>query len=105
MVLNYCTYNLKSPPDFGYYGKWVVMPTTRKGIHVGNLTYNNGDAVENHLLGDIMKSVKPWLAEVMDKVKVGHRSCQRSLKEGKKFKVHIYIYIYMETKKGMFRVR
>ncbi len=35
-------------------------------MHVGNLTYNSGVAVEKHLLADVMKSVKPWIEELVN---------------------------------------
>ena len=46
------------------------MPEVRKAIHVGNLTYNDGSAVEKHLLKDVMDTVKPWIAVLMDNYKV-----------------------------------
>ncbi|EEC06009.1 serine carboxypeptidase, putative, partial [Ixodes scapularis] len=42
----------------------------RKAIHVGKLTFNDGDAVKAHLLEDIMKSVKPWLTVLIENYKV-----------------------------------
>ena len=46
------------------------MPEVRKAIHVGNLTYNDGSAVEKHLLKDVMDTVKPWVAVLMNNYKV-----------------------------------
>ncbi|KAL1421163.1 hypothetical protein MTO96_023333 [Rhipicephalus appendiculatus] len=57
----------KNPEFFDYYQAFVDTPEVRKAIHVGNLTFNNGDATEKHLREDIMQSVKPWLASLMDK--------------------------------------
>ncbi|XP_065287707.1 probable serine carboxypeptidase CPVL [Dermacentor albipictus] len=57
----------KEPESFGWYHAFVDSPVVRKAIHVGNLTFNNGDATESHLQEDIMQSVKPWLASLMDK--------------------------------------
>ncbi|XP_054933162.2 probable serine carboxypeptidase CPVL [Dermacentor andersoni] len=57
----------KEPESFGWYHAFVDSPVVRKAIHVGNLTFNNGDATEKHLQEDIMQSVKPWLASLMDK--------------------------------------
>lgn len=66
----YYNFLLSSEPEcFSYYHAFVDSPTVRKAIHVGNLTFNNGDATENHLKEDIMQSVKPWLAALMDKDK------------------------------------
>ena len=39
-------------------------PKTRREIHVGNLTFHDGQKVEQFLIEDIMKSVKPWIEEV-----------------------------------------
>jgi len=46
------------------------MPEVRKAIHVGNLTYNDGSTVEKYLLKDVMDTVKPWVAVLMDNYKV-----------------------------------
>jgi hypothetical protein len=48
----------------------LADPSVRKAIHVGNLTYNDGTAVEKHLLNDVMDSVKPWITTLMDNYKV-----------------------------------
>ena len=60
----------KEPADFDYYGTYLANPAIRKAIHVGNLTYNSGDAVEKHLLNDVMDTVKPWIGPLMDNYKV-----------------------------------
>ncbi|XP_077514994.1 putative serine carboxypeptidase CPVL [Amblyomma americanum] len=57
----------REPKCFGYYHSFVDSPVVRRAIHVGNLTFNNGDETESHLREDIMQSVKPWLASLMDK--------------------------------------
>ncbi|KAL3186968.1 hypothetical protein MRX96_004771 [Rhipicephalus microplus] len=57
----------REPEGFGNYHAFVDSPAIRKATHVGNLTFNNGDATESHLKEDIMQSVKPWLASLMDK--------------------------------------
>ncbi|KAL3186970.1 hypothetical protein MRX96_004773 [Rhipicephalus microplus] len=48
----------KNPEFFTYYQAFVDSPEIRKVIHVGNLTFNNGEATEKHLREDIMQSVK-----------------------------------------------
>ena len=58
------------PDDTGYYSKWLTLPDVRHSLHVGNLTYSDGSKVEEHLLNDIMQSVKPQLAETMNYYKV-----------------------------------
>ena len=47
-----------------YYMKYVNSPAVRLAIHVGNLTFNDGVTVEQHLIPDVMQSVKPWIEEV-----------------------------------------
>jgi vitellogenic carboxypeptidase-like protein len=61
---------LQQPDEFEYYGNYVAKPNVRAAIHVGNLTYNSGTAVETHLTNDIMDTVKPWIATLMDNYKV-----------------------------------
>ena len=59
----------EGPKDLGYYNQLIEKDYIRKAIHVGNLTYNDGKKVEQFLLKDIMKSVKPWIQEIMDHYK------------------------------------
>jgi vitellogenic carboxypeptidase-like protein len=59
-----------APDDFSYYSSYLGMDDTRRAIHVGNLTYNEGNNVEMHIINDIMQSVKPWVATLMDNYKV-----------------------------------
>jgi len=59
-----------SPAEFDYYPNLLALPEIRRAIHVGNLTYNSGEKVEQMIVNDIMDSVKPWLAEVMNYYKV-----------------------------------
>lgn len=56
----------KTPTEFERYPKFIQTADVRRAIHVGNRTYNDGVAVEKHLLLDVMKSVKPWIAELLD---------------------------------------
>ncbi|XP_076326712.1 putative serine carboxypeptidase CPVL [Tachypleus tridentatus] len=60
----------EAPENFGFYNQYLAFPGVRKAIHVGNLTYNDGSIVEDYLLEDIMKSVKPWIEILMDNYKV-----------------------------------
>lgn len=60
----------QEPDDFNYYGSYLAQPEIRKAIHVGNLTYHSGDAVEKHLLNDVMDTVKPWITTLMENYKV-----------------------------------
>ncbi|CAL4099750.1 unnamed protein product, partial [Meganyctiphanes norvegica] len=61
---------MEEPKDMDYWGDFINKPTVRRAIHVGNLTFNDGSKVEQMLLEDIMKSVKPWIQEIMDNYKV-----------------------------------
>lgn len=56
--------------DFGYYGAFIEKPEVRKEIHVGNLTYNDGAKVEKYLIADVMQTMAPQLATVMNNYKV-----------------------------------
>lgn len=57
----------RAPADFGYYPTFVTQASVRRAIHVGNLTHNDGTAVETALLGDIMRSVKPWIVDILNR--------------------------------------
>nr|XP_014332380.1 PREDICTED: probable serine carboxypeptidase CPVL [Bos mutus] len=66
-------YNLllcTEPEDQGYYGKFLSLPHVRQAIHVGNQTFSDGAKVEKYLREDTVKSVKPWLTEIMNNYKV-----------------------------------
>eukprot|EP00095_Tigriopus_kingsejongensis_P005515 maker-scaffold282_size228295-snap-gene-0.10 protein:Tk05515 transcript:maker-scaffold282_size228295-snap-gene-0.10-mRNA-1 annotation:"probable serine carboxypeptidase cpvl precursor" len=56
----------ENPAEFSYFGKFLQTSKVRQAIHVGNLTYNDGLTVEKHLLQDVMKSVKPWIEELLE---------------------------------------
>ena len=49
-----------------YYDQFVQMPEVRRAMHVGNMTWNDGKKVEEHLLNDVMDSVKPWIEELLN---------------------------------------
>lgn len=48
------------------FGPMLQKTAVRKMIHVGNLPFNNGSVVEQHLKQDVMKSVAPWISELLD---------------------------------------
>lgn len=48
------------------FGPMLQSSFVRKSIHVGNLTFNDGKEVEQHLMEDVMKSVAPWISELLD---------------------------------------
>ncbi|KAK7099541.1 probable serine carboxypeptidase CPVL [Littorina saxatilis] len=60
----------QGPAQFNYYGDFLADPVVRRAIHVGNLTFNGGTEVYNHLTEDFLQSVKPWIAVIMDNYKV-----------------------------------
>lgn len=60
----------QEPEDQEYFSQFVTLPAVRRAIHVGNLTFHDGSEVEKHLLQDVMKSIKPWLGELMDNYRV-----------------------------------
>ncbi|XP_066571755.1 putative serine carboxypeptidase CPVL isoform X2 [Amia ocellicauda] len=68
---NYFNYlQCQEPEDQDYFGKFLSLPEVRKAIHVGNLIFHDGSEVEKHLLADVMKTIKPWLAVLMEKYRV-----------------------------------
>lgn len=68
---NYYNYMMcQEPKDQEYFGQFVTLPSVRRAIHVGNLTFHDGSEVEKHLLQDVMKSIKPWLGVLMDNYRV-----------------------------------
>ncbi|XP_067648755.1 probable serine carboxypeptidase CPVL isoform X3 [Haliotis asinina] len=70
LIDHYNFLRTEEPAAFNYYGPFLARPDVRRAIHVGNLTYNDGNAVEKHLMNDVMQSVKPWIATLMDNYKV-----------------------------------
>ncbi|XP_028614239.1 probable serine carboxypeptidase CPVL isoform X2 [Grammomys surdaster] len=58
------------PEDQTYFAKFLSLPQVRQAIHVGNQNFSDGAVVERYLREDTMKSVKPWLTEIMNYYKV-----------------------------------
>ncbi|GAB6021025.1 hypothetical protein CHUAL_003662 [Chamberlinius hualienensis] len=54
------------PADQKYYNNYINKPEVRKAVHVGNLTFNDGNECYKHLVVDICKSTKPWLEALLD---------------------------------------
>ncbi|MEE6465955.1 hypothetical protein FKM82_006766 [Ascaphus truei] len=68
---NYFNYlQCQEPLDQEYFGPFLSLSEVRKSIHVGNLTFHDGTEVEKHLYSDLMKTVKPWLAVLMDNYRI-----------------------------------
>lgn len=55
-----------SPENQGYFNKYLALPETRSAIHVGNLTFNDGNTVEEYLRKDVVDTVKPWVEEILN---------------------------------------
>lgn len=58
------------PKEQSYFAKFLTLPQVRQAIHVGNQNFSDGAEVEKHLREDTVKSVKPWLSEIMNYYKV-----------------------------------
>lgn len=56
---------LKTKDSKDYYADYLQKTEIRQAIHVGNLTYNDGGKVEDHLKLDIMDTIAPWLSELL----------------------------------------
>ncbi|XP_063832819.1 venom serine carboxypeptidase [Ostrinia nubilalis] len=56
----------KDYTNYEDFGPMLQKSSVRKAIHVGDLPFNNGSIVEQHLKQDVMKSVAPWISELLD---------------------------------------
>ncbi|XP_038044986.1 probable serine carboxypeptidase CPVL [Patiria miniata] len=54
------------PADQDYFTNYLALPEVRKAIHVGNLTFNNGDKVSQFLREDFMQSVEKLVTILAD---------------------------------------
>ncbi|CAG2178600.1 unnamed protein product [Oppiella nova] len=54
------------PDEFSNYEIYLGLESTRNAIHVGNVTFDDGNKVFAKLANDEMQSVKPWLTTLMD---------------------------------------
>jgi vitellogenic carboxypeptidase-like protein len=67
-VYNYLLTQL--PDSFSYYVPWVTASENRNKIHVGNLTYNDGDRVRVGLANDVMQTIVGKVAVIANNYKV-----------------------------------
>jgi vitellogenic carboxypeptidase-like protein len=67
-VYNYLLTQL--PEAFGYYVPWVTASENRHKIHVGNLTYNDGERVRVGLASDVMQTIVGKVAVIANNYKV-----------------------------------
>ncbi|CAG9764019.1 unnamed protein product [Ceutorhynchus assimilis] len=65
---NYYNFLANSDED-GSYETFLQTREVRKAIHVGNLSYTS-DNVEENLREDVMRSVAPWISELLDNYRV-----------------------------------
>ncbi|CAG9865146.1 unnamed protein product [Phyllotreta striolata] len=52
------------------FSRFVQREDIRKAIHVGSLTFNDGNAVEENLKEDVMDSVAPWISVLLSNIRV-----------------------------------
>lgn len=55
--------HFKEDPDF--FDQFLQTSEVRKALHVGNIPFNNGSEVRNNMKEDMMKSVAPWVSELL----------------------------------------
>ena len=67
-VYNYILTDL--PEAFGYYVPWVTASDNRRKIHVGNLTYNDGERVRTGLANDVMQTIVGKVSVIANNYKV-----------------------------------
>ncbi|KFM61846.1 putative serine carboxypeptidase CPVL, partial [Stegodyphus mimosarum] len=60
----------ETPKDYNYFDTYVELPEFKKALHIGNLKFQNGSMAQKYLLLDIMQSVKPKVAVIMDNYRV-----------------------------------
>lgn len=56
----------QDPTSSGDWQDYVQEPLVRAALHVGRRPLNDGTAVEQHLMDDVMRSVSTWLAALLD---------------------------------------
>ena len=67
-VYNYLLTQL--PESFGYYVPWITASENRRRIHVGNLTYNDGERVRIDLSNDVMQTIIGKVIVIVNNYKV-----------------------------------
>ena len=56
-----------SPPDQSYFADFIELNSTRRSIHVGNLSCDDaGGKVQKFLRNDMYQSVKPWIEDLLN---------------------------------------
>ncbi|XP_003748417.1 probable serine carboxypeptidase CPVL [Galendromus occidentalis] len=57
----------KEPEAYNYFKGFLKLNGTRQALHVGNASFNDGLTVRQSLKGEMMKSVKPWIEEALER--------------------------------------
>lgn len=66
----YFNYLYSSQPPEGDESAFVNKPEVREAIHVGSSVFHSGSDVELALMEDVMQSVAPWLAILLDNYRI-----------------------------------
>lgn len=66
----YFNFLYTADPDHGDGTRLVQTPEVRRALHVGNATWDRSTIVETHMREDMLQSVAPWLAELLDHYRV-----------------------------------
>ncbi|XP_026804092.1 venom serine carboxypeptidase-like [Rhopalosiphum maidis] len=56
----------QKPPSLDDWMKFVENPSVKAALHVGSRPLNNNLVVYQHLLGNVLQSVAPWLGSLLD---------------------------------------
>ncbi|KAM5302888.1 putative serine carboxypeptidase CPVL [Glossophaga mutica] len=65
--------------EYSNFKKFLALSEVRRAIHVGNRTFNDGSKVKKYLWEDLLQSILPWLAELMNNYKVLMYSGQQDI--------------------------
>lgn len=58
------------PEEYSYFKAFLALSEVRRAIHVGNRTFKDGSEAKKYLREGSLRSVLPWLAELMNNYKV-----------------------------------
>lgn len=62
--------HFKDDSPYGDMGNYVQKDIMRRSMHVGNLTFHTDQKVEQYLKNDVMQSVKPIIAQLVENYRV-----------------------------------
>lgn len=66
----YFNYLHEKPPQEADFSAFVQSDAAREALHVGNATFHTDQKVETMLKDDLMKSVRPWVEELLGQYRV-----------------------------------